>query len=227
MTGPVKVWKDIYQIGGADISHPYDCSVYLVNAGELVLIDSGAGKSFDRLVANMQSLGFAPEKLRAILVTHAHIDHIGALYRFRENSGAQVIAHELDAGKIEQGSGVGAEFYGIDYRPCPVDIKIKDAQQTLKFGEYELHVIHIPGHTPGSIAAYIDMDKKRVLFGQDIHGPYHREWGADPVKAKESLQKLIDLKADILCEGHFGIYEPASAVERYISRYMREYLDTL
>jgi glyoxylase-like metal-dependent hydrolase (beta-lactamase superfamily II) len=59
-----------------------------------------------------------------------------------------------------------------------------------------------------------------VLFGQDIHGPYYRDWGADPEQAKASLQKLIELKADILCEGHFGIYRPASAVEDYIRGYM-------
>jgi len=84
-------------------------------------------------------------------------------------------------------------------------------------------VIHIPGHTAGSIAAYLDADNRRVLFGQDIHGPYYPEWGADPAQAKLSLQKLIELKADILCEGHFGIYQPAAAIERYI----RGYLDSL
>jgi glyoxylase-like metal-dependent hydrolase (beta-lactamase superfamily II) len=90
----------------------------------------------------------------------------------------------------------------------------------LRYGSYELKVIHIPGHTPGSIAAYIDMDNKRILFGQDVHGPYYAQWGGDPAQAKLSLQKLIELKADILCEGHFGIYQPAAAVERYIQGYI-------
>jgi glyoxylase-like metal-dependent hydrolase (beta-lactamase superfamily II) len=78
-------------------------------------------------------------------------------------------------------------------------------------------------HTPGSVAAYIDIEGKRVLFGQDIHGPYIPEWGADRDLAALSLQKLIDLKADILCEGHFGVYQPADEVRRYIEYY----LDTL
>lgn len=227
MGEPFRVWKDVYQVGGADISHPYDCSVYLVDAGDLILIDSGAGKSFDHLVANIKSLGFDPGRLKAVLVTHAHIDHIGSLYRFRETYGARVVAHEMDTGNIEKGEGVGADSYGITYRSCTVDIKLKGDKASLKFGACEFKVIHIPGHTPGSIAIYADMDNKRVLFGQDIHGPYQPEWGADPQKAKESLQKLIDLKADILCEGHFGVYEPASAVERYIRRYLRDSLGTL
>jgi len=220
MTKSFKVWKDVYAIGGSDISHPYDCSVYLLDAGDLVLIDSGAGSSFDTLISNIRSLGLDPKKLKAVLATHAHIDHIGALHQFRAEYGVQVITHELDAAKIEQARGVGAEVYGVSYTPCPVDLRITAGEQSLRFGNYELNVIHIPGHTPGSVAAYVDIDKKIVLFGQDIHGPYYREWGADTAKAKVSLQKLIDLKADILCEGHFGIYQPATAVEKYIRGYL-------
>ena len=127
MQKPFKVWKDIYAVGGSELSHPYDCCVYLIDAGDLILIDSGAGRSFQ--------------------------------------------------------------------------------------------IIHIPGHTQGSIAIYVDMEK-RILFGQDVHGPYCPEWGADPEQAKISLQKLIDLETDILCEGHFGIYQPAAEVKRYIEGHL-------
>jgi glyoxylase-like metal-dependent hydrolase (beta-lactamase superfamily II) len=216
MTKPFRVWKEVYAIGGPELTHPYDCCVYLV--GELVLIDSGAGESFDLLVDNIQSLGFKPEKLRAVIATHAHIDHIGALYRFREEFGVQVIAHELELKAIETGQGTGAEFYGVHYKPCKVDIKLGSLEEVLQYGGYELKVIHIPGHTPGSVAVYVDMEK-RILFGQDVHGPYFLP-GSDPGQAKTSLQKLIDLEADILCEGHFGIYRPADEVKRYIEGYL-------
>jgi glyoxylase-like metal-dependent hydrolase (beta-lactamase superfamily II) len=217
---PSKICRDVYIIGSSDISHPYDCSIYLLDAGELVLIDSGAGMSFEKLVSNIEKLGFNPKKLKSILVTHSHIDHIGSLHRFQKEFSVQVIAHELDAAEIEGDGGIAARAYGVTYTPCHVDLRLKGAEETLKIGKYELKVIHIPGHTPGSIAAYLDIDKQRVLFGQDIHGPYYPEWGADPVLAKLSLQKLIDLKADILCEGHFGIYQPASEVKRYIQQYV-------
>ena len=220
MSKPSKICRDVYIIGSSDISHPYDCSIYLLDAGELVLIDSGAGMSFEKLVSNIEKLGFNPKKLRAILVTHSHIDHIGSLHRFQKEFNVQVIAHELDAAEIEGDGGIAARAYGVTYTPCHVDLRLKGAEETLKIGKYELKVIHIPGHTPGSIAAYLDIDKQRVLFGQDIHGPYYPEWGADPALAKLSLQKLIDLKADILCEGHFGIYQPAAQVKRYIQQYV-------
>jgi glyoxylase-like metal-dependent hydrolase (beta-lactamase superfamily II) len=216
MKKPFRVWKEIYAVGGPELTHPYDCCVYLVT--EHVLIDSGAGESFDLLVDNIQSLGFKPEKLKAVIATHAHIDHIGALYRFREEFGVQVVAHELEARAIETGIGTGAEFYSVPYKPCEVDIKLSSPEEVLQYGGYELKVVHIPGHTPGSIALYVDMEK-RIIFGQDIHGPYFLK-GADPEQAKISLQKLIDLEADILCEGHFGIYQPAAEVKRYIEGYL-------
>jgi len=56
----------------------------------------------------------------------------------------------------------------------------------------------------------------------DIHGPYMPAWGADPAQAATSRQRLSDLKADIFCEGHFGIYQPASEVEQYITGYLHE-----
>jgi len=220
MEKPFKVWKDVYIIGSAELSHPYDCCVYLLDADDLVLVDSGAGRSFDKLVSNIESLGFNPGKLKTIIVTHAHIDHIGSLHRFREVFGTQVIAHELDSRAIETGEGVGAETYGVNYIPCTVDLKIQGSEESFQFGAKELKIVHIPGHTPGSIATYIDIDDKRILFGQDIHGPYYRQWGGDPLKAKQSLRKLKELKSDILCEGHFGIYQPASAVEEYIQGYI-------
>ena len=216
----MEVCQNIYMVGGSGLSHPYDCSVYLIDTGDLVLIDCGAGMSFSELLDNITRHDLDPNKLKAILITHAHIDHIGTLKHFQDEFGVQVIAHELDADKIESGIGVGADMYGIEYTPCPVDVRIKGDEEVLRFGQFEIKTIHIPGHTPGSIAAYMDTQGERVLFGQDIHGPYLPQWGADIGKAKQSLQKLIDLKADILCEGHFGIYRPASKVETYIRGYL-------
>jgi glyoxylase-like metal-dependent hydrolase (beta-lactamase superfamily II) len=220
MGKPFRVWRDVYAVGGSEISHPYDCSVYLIAAPELVLIDSGAGRSFPDLVQNIKSLGFDPQELTTIIVTHAHIDHIGALRQFQDGFGVQIVAHELDADALETGKGTFAELYDMPYEPCKVDVRINKPEQELSCGPYQLKLVHIPGHTPGSIAVYVDMQGKRVLFGQDLHGPYYPEWGADLAQAELSLQKLLKLNADILCEGHFGIYQPAKEVKRYIERYL-------
>ena len=88
MSKPFHICENVYIIGSAEISHPYDCCVYLIDAGELILIDSGAGRSFDRLVDNIITLGLAPEKISTVVVTHCHIDHIGSLTKFKQKYGA-------------------------------------------------------------------------------------------------------------------------------------------
>jgi len=221
MERPLEVCKDVYLVGGGSLSHSYDCAVYLIDAGDLILIDSGAGLSFDTLVKNIESLKLNPQNLKAVIATHAHIDHIGSLYRFKKTFGTEVIAHEMDVAAIEEGTNTGAEAYQVAYSPCKVDRIIKGTETRIKYTRYELIVIHIPGHTPGSVAVYLDIAGKRVLFGQDIHGPYNPEWGADIAKARISLQRLIDVKADILCEGHFGIYTPAEKIRQFINSYLQ------
>ncbi|MDD4775261.1 MAG: Zn-dependent hydrolase, partial [Syntrophomonas sp.] len=70
------------------------------------------------------------------------------------------------------------------------------------------------------ISVWIDIEGRRVLFGQDIHGPFNKGWGSDLKQWRVSMQALLDLDADILCEGHFGIIQPAPAVRRYIEGYL-------
>lgn len=221
MQQPFCVYEDVYQVGGAGISHPADCAVYMIDCGaELVLIDCGAGAegSLEAITGNIEALGFDLEKLSTVIATHRHIDHIGSLWRLKRDYGAKVVAHELDTEGIERGTGTVARMYGIDYQPCPVDIKVGGESGSLSRGRYEMNIIHIPGHTPGGIAVYVDMGS-RVLFGQDIHGPYSLP-GADREQARQSLSMLMQLEADILCEGHFGIYKPEEKVRSYIDSYL-------
>lgn len=222
MSGPNQIYKDIYQIGGPAITGSGDYCVYLVDAGsELVMVDSGLGRSPEELVRNIENLELDLEKLEKIIATHGHIDHVGALAYFRERFDLKVIAHELDADRIETGRDIGAELYGVPYETCRVDVRLDVEKGSLDIGEHELNFLHVPGHTPGSIALYLDVGGKRVLFGQDIHGPYNLP-GSDSADARNSLQKLLDLRADILCEGHYGIYRPEEEVEKYIRRYLEK-----
>lgn len=106
----------------------------------------------------------------------------------------------------------------MSYDPCEVDKKLSEGTGSINLGKYEIKFLHIPGHTPGSIAPYMDVESKRVLFGQDVHGPYSLP-GSDSSKAKNSLEKLIDLEADILCEEHYGIYRLGEEVKKYIQKH--------
>jgi hypothetical protein len=68
---------------------------------------------------------------------------------------------------------------------------------------------------------YLDRGGKRILFGQDIHGPFLDIFRSDMSLWKKSMEKLLALDADILCEGHFGIFQPKEHVIRYIKRYLK------
>jgi len=222
---PREVTKDIYLIGGADITDPRDCAVYIIDLGELVMIDAGAGASYDKLVLNIEKLGLDPTKLKTMILTHCHIDHIGGAPRFREAFGCRIIMHRLDAAPVEQGDGrmTAAAWYNLRFPPIPVDIKLANEEERLLFGDQEIVFLHTPGHTPGSLSVYLDRGGTRVLFGQDIHGPFSAEFGSDPAAWRRSMEKLLALEADILCEGHFGVFQPKDNVAAYIEHYMRQY----
>jgi len=224
---PKEVTGDIYLIGDSDISDSRDCSVYLLNLGELVLIDAGAGPSVDKLIRNIEKLGLDPARISTVILTHCHIDHVGGAREFKRRFGSRIVMHELDAAAVEKGDNkmTAANWYGIDLDPLPVDVKLTSDEEKLTVGGQEIVCLHTPGHSPGSISVYLDRGGQRILFGQDIHGPFLAEFGANMADWQKSMLKLLALKADILCEGHFGFYQTNEKVTEYIERYLEEYGD--
>lgn len=65
----------------------------LVDGADVTLIDAGWAGDVDRVVAELASIGCRPEDVRAILVTHAHIDHVGGVAKLHERYGTAVLAH--------------------------------------------------------------------------------------------------------------------------------------
>jgi len=62
----------------------------------------------------------------------------------------------------------------------------------------------------------VSTDEGLVLFGQDVHGPFDPAFGSDTSVWAASMKELIKLEADILCEGHFGVFRPKSGVRAFI-----------
>lgn len=211
-----EIFKDIYHIGNSG------CSVYLVDtkSGDgLVLVDCGLSLS---LIKKISKIGLNPMDISHCIITHFHIDHIGACYDLMQfNKNVKFYAHELDAVAIEEkghDKETAAKWYGVNYVPVKLSKRLKGDLEILKFGTYEFKCIHTPGHTPGSISILLELDKK-ILFGQDIHGPII-PGVSDFEEYQDSLKKLLDLEVDILCEGHFGIFQPAEEVQKYIKQYI-------
>ncbi len=226
MSRALEICDRVYAVGGYGLSGPEDCCVYLVDGGsELVLIDTGTGTSLDRIEKNIRSAGFEPAHIWHIIATHCHIDHIGGLASLVHRYGSKVIAHQLDQAGIEGENKnlTAASMYGIDYQPAKVDILIKGEAEKLMLGDLEFNFVHTPGHTPGSISPYIDTKDGRVLFGQDIHGPFSPAWSSDLAAWRKSMEKLLALQADVLCEGHAGVYR-GDQVGKYIEGYLKRYL---
>ncbi|MEN6616050.1 MAG: MBL fold metallo-hydrolase, partial [Syntrophorhabdus sp.] len=202
-----------------------DCCIYLIDLGrEQIIIDTGAGLSATTLIGNIRTVCRQPT-VSTIILTHCHIDHVGGASALRDHYGANLVMHEQDAAPVERGDRVmtAAQWYGINFQPLAIDQKVSGPENVLSFGDHQLYLLHTPGHTPGSISVYLDIAGKRVLFGQDIHGPFLKDFGANMSDWTNSMQKLIALNADILCEGHFGIYQPSGKVASYIERYLDEY----
>ncbi len=222
---PSEIVKNIFIVGGPDITDGRDGCVYLINLGELMLIDTGAGWSVEKIINNINEIGLDCRKLSRILLTHCHIDHVGGAPEIRRRFGSKIFVHQLDAPALEHGDPVltAANWYQTSFPPTPIDVKFSLNEETLDIGDQKVICIHTPGHTPGSICIYLDKDGKRILFAQDLHGPILKEFGSNLEDYGRSTKKLLDLHADILCEGHFGIYMTKKDVRNYILSYRRQF----
>jgi glyoxylase-like metal-dependent hydrolase (beta-lactamase superfamily II) len=214
----------VFQIGGPEMTDPRDCCVYLVDVGVPVMIDTGAGLSYHTIRDAVVEAGFSSPAVDTIILTHCHMDHIGSAYQFQKEYGTRIVAHADDADAIEQGDPdlTASRWYGMEAPPTRVDLRLT-GDQTLEFPNGQLLCLHTPGHTPGSIAVLFNTGNERVLFGQDVHGPFSPAFRSDVAQWASSMRRLMKYEADILCEGHFGIFRPAVQVKRYIESYLEHY----
>ncbi len=213
-----KIHDIVFRVAGPDMTDQRDSAVYLLDLGEPVLIDCGSGFAFNRVVENIEGAGFDPAQIKNLILTHCHVDHIGGAHLFKSHFKSSLIMHKLDADIVERGDQIytAAFCFNIKFQPLYIDTIIREEKESLYFGDYELVFIHTPGHTPGSISLYIDINDTRILFAQDIGAPLLKDFNCDPSAWIKSIEKLFALDADILCDGHSGAYGPKNNVRRYL-----------
>jgi hydroxyacylglutathione hydrolase len=113
-----------------------------------VIVDPGS--EGDRLV---EAIDNSAAKLDAIWITHAHVDHIGAIASVRRRWDVPVYLHPLDR-RLYEAAARQAQVYGIPFEePPPPDREFEDGQR-LELGESELTVMHAPGHSPGHVVIH-------------------------------------------------------------------------
>jgi glyoxylase-like metal-dependent hydrolase (beta-lactamase superfamily II) len=218
----------VWLVGGDGLSAPGDCLCYALDLGALVLVDCGVGPGWERIRGNLAAAGLDPAALAHLVLTHCHIDHAGAAAAIAAETGCRVIAHALDAEALEEGDRArsAADWYGASLAKVAVTRRIAVPDEALELPQGALHLLHTPGHTPGSLAAWIDLEgprgTTRILFGQDVHGPLHRDFGSDRADWQRSLRRLIALDADVLCEGHYGVIRGRDEVRRFIEDFLED-----
>jgi len=241
-------------------------NVYLLVDDKLALIDTGMAGNSDIVLKYIKRLGREPAELASIIITHGHFDHMGSLYKLRDITGAQTIAHTDEVIRNREGKYVlspfietsqliivlfvlwlgrlALRFSGIEipiaaiitlrvisliiglvilgfvsvprlwfervlfrfakFKRRTIDIVVKDSDLLPYSGG--VHIVHTPGHTPGSICLFLP--KSRVLIaGDTIINNKDRLSRPIPLRsnrdeAEESLKKLAHLDFDVCCFGH-------------------------
>ena len=126
---------------------------YLVGdeeTGEGVFIDPA--DEADSLISEAESKGIT--KIKYIVNTHAHVDHIMGNRDMKKRTGAKIIIHEEDADLLVQTPDDLLEMFHAKPSP-PSDLRVKDGDR-IRVGKVQLSVIHTPGHSPGGVCLYTD-----------------------------------------------------------------------
>ena len=90
-----KVTNGIYRIIGSR------SNIYLLEGEDLILIDTGMPNDGDKVLKTLKELGYQNEDLKYILITHAHLDHVGSLAFLKKETGAKIIADIKEKDFIE------------------------------------------------------------------------------------------------------------------------------
>jgi len=190
---------------------PASYAFLVEGGGQLTLIDTGPRAGAKKILQAIESLGFAAEIVKQIVVTHYHHDHVSGVEELVERTNAQVLVHAADApavrGEEEPPSGgmlrplIGRTTHA--HASFRVDGELQDGDVIRPGG---LQVIHTPGHTAGHISLYLP--SARALFTGDavfnvlgLRGPPFF-FNRDSAQAKESIRKFAALECDAVCFAH-------------------------
>ena len=215
MAATTQIVEGLWQISMGSVN------AFLLDQGELTLIDTGLPKSEDKIVAAIESTGKKVTDLKHIIVTHCHPDHAGSVAALKRMSGARVYMHPTDAAMVRRGECVRPMtpspglLRGLMYRmfipkkpvpiePCAIDQEINDGTELPIAGG--LKAIHIPGQCAGQVALL--WPRRRLLFAADACANMPTFGYAlcyeSLDEGMKSLRKLAALDFDVAVFGHGG-----------------------
>jgi metallo-beta-lactamase class B len=155
---PLHILGNIYYVGTSGVS-----SFLIVTPEGHILLDSGFNQSVPLIRASIAALGFRFEDIRILLSSHAHFDHVAGHASIQEQTGARIMASQLDADVIAR----GGEQLWEGWRPSRIDRVIRHGDR-IRLGQTELTAHLTPGHTKGCTTWTMDVAeggrKYRVVF---------------------------------------------------------------
>jgi len=178
-----------------------NCSVFGDEATrEAMVVDPG--DDIDAILAILQRHAL---RVTAIVITHAHIDHIGGAAKLKAATGAPVYMNPNDQ-ELQRMMPIQAAWLGAETpEAVEIDQPAKDGD-TLTIGAAEVHVLHTPGHTQGSISLWMPSENKLVAGDTLFRGSIGRTDlpGGDSHQILRSIhEKLLALPDDaIVIPGH-------------------------
>jgi glyoxylase-like metal-dependent hydrolase (beta-lactamase superfamily II) len=201
------------------------CHLLVDARGEAVLLDTGLIGEPAQIRWRLRRLGLGPENVKAILLTHGHLDHAGNVAWAKTWTGAPVFAHALEQAHIDgtfpyRGAAVwcgrleraGRKVLGVGAR-VEIDVAITDGDD-LPFWD-GLRVVHLPGHTLGHCGFY--SAKHDLLFSGDLFASYFFRGAvlpppilnAAPELIPESLEKAWRLNPRWMVPQHYDALDGA------------------
>lgn len=192
---------------------PLDTNCWLVDDGEagpLLVIDPA-----DDPKVILEAIGGEP--VEAVVLTHGHFDHLGAVADVLESTGAPLLIHEADAGNITTAEGTMGALFGF-YAVAPEAHRELADGDLIEAGGVSLKVINTPGHTPGSVCLYTPghlFTGDTVFSGSVGRSDFE---GGDPHAMRASVARLAELPdATRIYPGHGP--ESTIARERKVNPY--------
>jgi len=202
-------------------------------AGGLILVDTSMPGHIETVAAALAADGFSIKNLSHIVLTHQDIDHIGSLADIKAASGAEAVAHSVEAPYIEgkkklakypsqerldQNPGIKEMFDKIGF--APVDRLVEDGDVLDVAGG--VRIIYTPGHAPGHISLYLERSKA-LITGDALVSDNGRlgppGLGATPdyptaIKSVQKLAALPEVSAIVAYHGGLVTDDPRGQLQR-------------
>lgn len=211
------------------------CWVLVTDGDGVTLVDTGYPGDRDRVIASLDRIGRSPADVEAVVLTHAHPDHLGSAEYFRTRHGTPVWAHRRE---VPNATGERIEQVGVatllrmtwrrDVLVWLTEIVALKAARAERLGEVRTFTsaplevpggpvpVHTPGHTSGHAALHLP--ERGVLLAGDALMTGHaltRTGGpqllpdffnTDTEQARASLELLRGLRAEAVVPGHGPVY---------------------